>query len=81
MRGFLCEYDSMQHEGVEWVELAGLDDFVIGVAIAVGDPALAVCAYAGKLCVVAAALDGVGIEEPEWGGPCAGGEVDIEVGL
>jgi len=61
--------------------MAGFHDFVIGIAVAIGDPALAVCTNAGELRVVASAPDGVGIEQPEGRRPCSRGQVDVEVGL
>src|SRR5580692_3732431 len=81
MRRLLRVDDAVQHERIEGKEPAALHDFVIGVGVAVGDPALAVGADSGKVGVVTAAPDGVGIEKPErrWVG--SGGEIDEQVGL
>src|SRR5271165_7533408 len=81
MRRLLSVDDAVQHERVEREEPAAFDDFVVRVSVAVSDPALAVGSNSGKVGVVAATPDGVGIEEPEGRGIGSGREIDKQVGL
>src|SRR5271165_222522 len=73
--------DAVQHERIEREESAAFDDFVVRVSVAVSDPALAVGPDSGKVGVVAAAPDGVGVEEPEGRRIGSGSEIDEQVGL
>src|SRR5271165_1746955 len=73
--------DAVQHERIEREEPAAFDDFVVRVSVAVSDPALAVGPDSGKVGVVAATPDGVGIEEPEGRRIGSGGEIDEQVWL
>lgn len=73
--------DAVEHEGVQRIEIAAADHFVMHIIILVGNPAFAFGGGAiHKGMVFAAAPDGIRIKEPERRGPSAGGLVDVDVG-
>src|SRR5581483_5444542 len=74
--------DAVEHEGVQRIEFAAANDFLMDIIVPVGDPALALRFGAGdKGMILAAAPDGIGVKKPKGGGPGAGGLVNVEVGL
>ena len=75
-------HDAVVHDGIKRVERGGLDEELVTVAIAEGQPLLAVVALAGPADVGAMhAPGGVDVVEPEWRGPRADGDVDEDLGV
>ena len=71
----------MEHERVERKERPLLHDPLVGVGVAVGDPALPIRADAGEVVVFPTPPDRVGVPQEERRGIRAGREVHIHVGL
>ena len=71
--------EAVQHERVHRKERAVFDDMTIDIGIAISDPALAIPADAREAVIIAAAPDGIRVEQPEWRRVCSCCEVDIDV--
>ena len=62
-------------------ERPSLHHAIVGIGITIGDPPLAVWAYASHIVVFSAAPDGVGRHKPEWRGIGSGRQVDVNIRL
>ena len=81
VRGFGVN-NAMEHQGIQRIQIATANDFVINIVVLVGNPALALRGGAAhKIMILAAAPDGVGEEQPERRRPGARGLVDIKIRL
>ena len=75
----VADAHAMEHQRVERVQRAELDDAVVAVHVAVGNPLLAGIALAVMAGIAALSPDRVGVERPERTGPRAAGGVDEDL--